>query len=90
MPYIKQVDRDALINGNIGPMNPGQLNFVITTIVDKYVKDIAGPFPLRYVDLNEAIGALECAKLELYRRVAVPYEDKKLKENGEVYTCVTI
>ena len=32
------------------------------------------------------MGALECAKLELYRRVAAPYEDVKIMENGDVYT----
>lgn len=41
--------------------------------------------PLSYADINEAIGALECAKLELYRRIAVPYENRKLAENGDVY-----
>jgi hypothetical protein len=35
---------------------------------------------------REAIGALECCKLEFYRRVAVPYEDRKIKSNGDVYT----
>ncbi len=28
---------------------------------------------------------LETAKLEFYRRVAGPYEDAKISENGEVY-----
>jgi len=36
--------------------------------------------------INAIIGALECAKLELYRRVAAPYEDDKIAENGDVYT----
>jgi hypothetical protein len=36
--------------------------------------------------VNEAIGVLECAKLELYRRVAAPYEDEKIAESGDVYT----
>ena len=39
----------------------------------------------RYAHLNEAIGVLECAKLELYRRVAAPYEDGKRAETGDVY-----
>ena len=32
-------------------------------------------------------GVLECAKLELYRRIAAPYEDDRLTEHGEVYRC---
>lgn len=34
---------------------------------------------------SEIIGALECCKLELYRRIAAPYEDIKIGENGDVY-----
>ena len=37
------------------------------------------------VKLIPLIGVLECAKLELYRRVAAPYEDDKIDENGDVY-----
>jgi len=40
---------------------------------------------LSYSNVNEIIGALECIKLELYRRVAAPYEDLKIEENGDVY-----
>ena len=43
-----------------------------------------GPSP-RYRDFNAAIGVLECAKLELYRRAAATYEDAKLAEHGDVY-----
>jgi hypothetical protein len=28
---------------------------------------------------------MDCAKLELYRRVAAPYEDEKMAEAGDVY-----
>lgn len=41
--------------------------------------------PAGYVELNEVVGALESAKLELYRRIVGPYEDKKSAENGDVY-----
>ena len=30
------------------------------------------------------MGVLECCKLEFYRRVAAPYEDIKIEENGDV------
>ena len=33
--------------------------------------------------INEVIGAIECAKQEIYRRI-----DTKLKENGDVFTTV--
>ena len=79
MPYIEKKLRDDAL---IFPDNPGDLNFAITTIVNTYLRRKG----LRYEHLNAAIGALECAKLELYRRVAAPYEDTKIAENGDVYS----
>jgi len=40
---------------------------------------------LNYQTINDIIGALEGAKLEFYRRIAIPYENAKLTENGDVY-----
>lgn len=37
-----------------------------------------------YEDYRNFIGELEVAKLEIYRRQIAPYEDKKIKENGDV------
>jgi hypothetical protein len=54
--------------------------------VDSYLVSHGG---LRYALLNEAIGALECAKIELYRRLAAPYEDEKRQETGDVYRATT-
>jgi len=55
----------------------GDLNYIITRILKE-------SYPLRYFNLNRAVGVLECCKLEFYRRVAAPYEDTKIKENGDV------
>ena len=55
----------------------GELNYVITRILKE-------SYPLRYFNLNRAMGVLECAKLEFYRRVVAPYEDIKIKESGDV------
>ena len=55
----------------------GELNYVVTRIL----KEV---YPLRYFHINKAIGVLECIKLEYYRRVAAPYEDKKIQESGDV------
>lgn len=83
MPYIRPPERDV-----IGPLDyrqvpittVGQLNFVITKLCHHYIEGHG----LRYASVNAAIGVLECAKQELYRMVAVPYEDKKRKENGPI------
>jgi hypothetical protein len=95
MPYIKQNDRDwigsgidelvfALKEDHAG--NPdglaGRLNYAITILLSKSYDLTKNP---SYAKLNDAIGVLECCKLELYRRLAIPYEDKKIQENGDVY-----
>ena len=33
---------------------------------------------------NRSMGVLECIKSEWYRRQVGPYEDKKIRENGDV------
>ncbi|MCX7429393.1 MAG: hypothetical protein NTW96_27685 [Planctomycetia bacterium] len=70
----------------------GLLNYAVFRIVSRLlgivtVGDMSTRPPVGeygYSDLNEMIGALECCKLELYRRIASPYEDKKAAENGEI------
>ena len=68
------------------PETAGELNYAVTRLVDAYLVARGG---IRYAYLNEAVGALECAQLELYRRLAAPYEDEKLKETGDVYRVRT-
>ena len=81
MPYIDKDARRRLDAGS-PPETPGELNYAVTRLVDAYVSTRGG---LRYAHLNEAIGVLECAKLELYRRVVAPYEDDKMAGAGDVY-----
>ena len=80
MPYIKELDRIALDSGK-EPCTPGELNYVITLIIKDYFNEMGK----NYQAINDIVGALEGAKLEFYRRVAAPYEDTKIKENGDVY-----
>jgi hypothetical protein len=80
MPYIDQDTRNRLVFEGDAPSSAEKLNYAITRLVLKRL----GAQP-RYEDFNAAIGALECAKLELYRRMTSPYEDKKIVENGDVY-----
>ena len=79
MPYIRQVDRDFLRGSP--PALAGELNYIITSICKEYL-DVKG---VSYNSINEVVGVLECAKLEFYRRIASPYEDTKIEENGDVY-----
>jgi GTP cyclohydrolase II len=78
MPYIeKQYRREAQQT----PLTVGELNYAITSVILSYL-DIT---PMSYSTINDIIGALEGAKLEFYRRVAVPYEELKKEQNGDVY-----
>ncbi len=83
MPYVAQIDRSRLDRGGDAE-TPGELNYVISKKIDAYL----GRQNLSYAALNEVIGVLECAKLELYRRIVATYEDSKIAnaENGDVYT----
>ena len=81
MPYI-DADARARIDAGGAPETAGELNYAITRLVDEYLVRLGG---IRYAHLNEVVGALECAKLELYRRLAAPYEDAKRDETGDVY-----
>lgn len=79
MPYIKQEERSAVISDQI-PRTAGELNYLITKICHDYLKFHG----VNYRNINAVIGVLECAKLELYRQIAAPYEDKKKVENGPI------
>lgn len=85
MPYITKMDRSDIDDG-ASPETAGELNYLITTLVDDFLLDKGKS----YASINEAIGALECCKLELYRRVAAPYEDEKIDQNGDVYNVIKI
>ena len=78
MPYIKQEDRARAAKL---PETPGELNYAITQLCIDY----ANQEPPSYAMYNLIIGVLECAKLEFYRRVVVPYENGKHEQNGDVY-----
>lgn len=91
MPYIPQNRRDEIqdeltVDGlNWTPQNAGDLNFLVTCFIDNYIIEHG----VRYANVNEMIGALECCKLELYRILIAPYEDVKINENGGVYLSKT-
>ncbi len=84
MPYVTAEARERLDRGG-APQSAGELNYAISRLVDAYLIERGG---VRYAMLNEVIGVLECAKLELYRRVAAPYEDSRRSETGEVYRAL--
>jgi hypothetical protein len=81
MPYIKKTSRYRLLKKDDSPQNAGELNYMITRLIDQFAR-LHGS---NYDAYNTVIGVLECAKMEMYRRVIIPYENEKIKENGDVY-----
>ena len=85
MPYITQKQRNTLnksLDESLSISNPGELNYLITVICLIYLRDNN----LKYQTINDIIGALDCAKMEFYRRVVVDYENEKIKINGDVFS----
>ena len=90
MPYIvkerrSQIERKSALGQTFIHSNeietPGELNFAITRLANRYVSHKG----MSYDTINNLIGVLECVKMELYARIARPYEDKKISENGDAY-----
>jgi len=87
MPYIKKAKRPEivkLVNPLINHLKSlpiedqdGALNYAVT----KIIKNV---YPTKYFHLNRALGVLTAITYELYRVVIGPYEDSKIKENGDV------
>jgi hypothetical protein len=84
MPYIDKNRRHLFEDGIQSALanieTAGELNYVITRLLHGCVEN----WGEKYAVYNELIGALECAKLELYRRRISKYEDKKIEKNGDV------
>ena len=91
MPYIKKekrakIDRsvhdllNCLHDSQTGEPNVGETNYAISSLIwwlFEYKKS--------YSTANNLIGVLECVKQEFYRRRVAPYEDEKIKENGDLF-----
>lgn len=88
MPYIDQTRRDAIELPGTGVIAPreiktvGELNYAITRLATAFIQNNGG---VSYGSCAAARAACHDAAEELYRRVVVPYEDRKCSENGDVY-----
>jgi len=89
MPYITKTLR-RIIDKPLAPLvgtllawrnNEHDSGLVVYTIFRLLVALYAkGPFTIK----AEALKVLEAVKLEYYRRVLAPYEDEKIKEEGDI------
>lgn len=95
MPYISPLDRvkldeeiDALIAklASIGLNSPKKvaefLNYSVTRLVLGTMTHTGG---VKYSQVAMVTGVLQNVADEFYRRVAGPYENSRIEENGDVY-----
>ena len=84
MPYIHESSREA-IDPHIAPLaeqlhSPGDLNYAITRVLMQWLLDKG----IDYGNINSVAGVLQKVQAEFDERVTRPYEDLKLKQNGDV------
>jgi len=96
MPYINEDERPELdlaienmiksiFNDKTSISNPndfsnflGRINYCFSRVIMGIMKNTS------YKNISMATGVLENIKQEFYRRIAEPYEDKKINENGDI------
>jgi hypothetical protein len=84
VPYTKKEERQKFEQMLVffpSSCTPGDLNYVISKLCLKYIQ-MKG---INYTHLNDVTGVLDSASKEFYRRVVAPYEDNKIKQNGDIY-----
>ena len=82
MPYIPLGERHRFSYRGEKITKAGELTFALWSVINNYLE----AHNLSYQTLCEIEGALQCLSKEVYRRITVPYEDKKIMENGDVFT----
>lgn len=85
MPYISEESKDKVDKGLVALglsefECAGDLNYAIHQLIAKYIAQNNRS----YQTYNDIVGVLDCAKMELYRRLVSDYEDKKMSQNGDV------
>jgi len=89
MPYIKGEQRRRLDSEPVGvvlPLTKGELTYVVFKAAGNFLVN-AG---LQYHAISDAIAALRDAGDELWRRILVPWEKKKIQENGDIGVVATL
>jgi hypothetical protein len=92
MPYIPTARREVLdkyVEGlsnyiketNLEGSWLGDANYVITRLLTRLIRTFG---PIKYWQGVSVLGTLEAAKIEFYRRVMSPYENKQSGINGDV------
>jgi hypothetical protein len=92
VPYIIEEERqelddaiDKMADAIVGSHNRhnfasflGRINYCFSRILMRVMRDVS------YAKVAMATGVLENVKQEFYDRIARPYEDRKMIENGDI------
>ncbi|MBE0427743.1 MAG: hypothetical protein IBX72_14005 [Nitrospirae bacterium] len=82
MPYVRpgrRLELDSIVSHMAEHLKlDGDLNYVLFGYCRRHVKP-------SYNNYKNFIGELNEAVAEIRRRMLAPYEDEKIKENGDVY-----
>jgi len=84
MPYIKRDRRKCLevylevLTQNVE--NKGELTYCVYKLGVEYLKNHS----LNYQNISDICASMRDAEYEIRRRILNPYEDKKIKENGDI------
>lgn len=80
-----------LDDGMFDPGRDSSLTLTFSRIITGYVeRQCAGYEPDVRDDVigtvrDDVVGSVRCCQLELYRRIISPYEETKIRENGDVF-----
>jgi len=85
MPYIARSQKEKVDKGlialNLSELkDAGSLNYAVHKLIAQYFSQNEQD----YQSFNDVIGVLDCAKMEIYRRLIAEYEEKKILQNGDV------
>lgn len=91
MPYLKRTDREELTEHGLNELvdyfntlndedTAGALNFIIYSLVRFRVAHHGE----KYNRYNSLLGAIGEAQAEIRRRLLVPYEERKIKTQGDI------
>ena len=83
MPYIKDIEVRARLDKIVLSLELIIAFKGLTVNLNYFLFKLAKRNCKSYSDYQKFLGELEACKLEIYRRLAAPYDDKKIKENGD-------
>ncbi len=88
MPYVLPEVRERLDKDILSAQNPGELGYTVAMLIDAYIfrnsRDPEKP-EFWFKDVAELMGTIESIKMEVYRRVVVPYENYQLNRAGDCF-----